>query len=336
MTESHLGRWLRRGITIPAYVTVALILLVLTPALVLVLGAIDIVRPRRFALVRTLLFLDAYLVCEVVGTIVAVEIWFHYRGWSASPSAAYLERNFALQRRWASALFASARVIFRLRVDVTGQDLLRPGPIVVLGRHVSPIDNLVPAVFVSAQRGLQLRWVINRWLRRDPCLDIVGHRLPNLFVDAARDERGGQAGLVRALAAGLGANDGVLIYPEGALISPDRRLKVIGRLAAGDPAAGARAEGLQNLLAPRTGGFLAVLEAAPDADVVLCCHTGLEPAGSYRSFLAGGLVGARVRIDFRRFVRGAIPAEAAGQADWLWGAWAGMDRWIGEQRAQLV
>ena len=37
-----------------------------------------------------------------------------------------------------------------------------------------------------------------------------------------------------------------------------------------------RAEAMTNVLAPRPGGFLAALDAAPDADVVLVAHTGLD------------------------------------------------------------
>ena len=37
-----------------------------------------------------------------------------------------------------------------------------------------------------------------------------------------------------------------------------------------------RAEAMTNVLAPRPGGVLAALDAAPDADVVLVAHTGLD------------------------------------------------------------
>ena len=37
-----------------------------------------------------------------------------------------------------------------------------------------------------------------------------------------------------------------------------------------------RAEAMTNVLAPRPGGFIAALDAAPEADVVLVAHTGLD------------------------------------------------------------
>ncbi len=331
--ESFHVRWGRRAVTIPAYLLAALVLLAATPVLLPVVIVADVVRRRRFALVRSLLMVNVYLLVEALGLLASLVIWATSGGWRREASAAYLNRSFALQCRWASALFWSAVRVFGLRLEVQGEACIRTGPLVVIGRHVSPIDNLVPAVFVSARHGLRLRWVINRWLLRDPCLDIVGCRLPNAFVDTARDEPGGQAPAVGALAEGLGPNEGVLIYPEGALFSPGRRARLIARLASSEPGALQRTEALQHVLAPRTGGFVAVLAAAPEADVVVCSHTGLESAGSYRAFISGALVGACVRIQFRRIARQSIPSDATGQAEWLWRTWAEVDRWIAGHRA---
>ncbi len=299
-----------------------------TPILLPAVVVTDLVRRRRFALVRSLLMVDVYLLAEALGILASLVIWATSGGWRREASAAYLDRNFSLQRYWAAGLFWSARRIFGLRLEVEGEECVRTGPLVVIGRHVSPIDNLVPAAFVSARHGLRLRWVINRWLLRDPCLDIVGGRLPNVFVDTRRDEPGGQAPAVGALAERLGRNEGVLIYPEGALFSTKRRARVIARLATTDRDASHRAAALQHVLAPRAGGFVAALAAAPEADVVVCGHTGLESAGSYRAFISGALVGSRVRLQFRRIARQSIPPDATGQAEWLWRTWTEVDRWI--------
>ena len=65
-------------------------------------------------------------------------------------------------------------------------------------RHVSVADTLLPAVFVSSRNGILLRHVLKRELLWDPCLDIVGNRLPNCFV--RRDSRD-SAREIRAVAA---------------------------------------------------------------------------------------------------------------------------------------
>lgn len=326
--EPFARTWARRSVVIPAYLFVSLVLLFLTAPLLVLFVLTDLFRRRRYALVRSLLMLDIYLLAESVGTAASFAIWVRHAGWRRQPSAGYLQRNFVLQCRWASFLFWGARRIFALQVEIEGEELVHDGPLIVLARHSSPIDNLVPAVFISARHGMRLRWVINRWLRRDPCLDIVGSRLPNVFVDATREESGGQAIRVGALAEGLKRRDGLLIYPEGALYSPERRARIIERLAEFDPDASQRAHALRHVLPARGGGLMAGLAAAPEADVVLCRHTGLESTGNYRAFISGALVGARVRISFKRISRISIPDTATGQGEWLDEIWTDMDDWV--------
>ncbi|HRE89632.1 MAG TPA: 1-acyl-sn-glycerol-3-phosphate acyltransferase, partial [Myxococcota bacterium] len=81
--------------------------------------------------------------------------------------------------------------------------------------HTSLVDTLLPTTYLTARRGLKLRWVLKRELLVDPCLDVAGSRLPNAFV--ARDGSDTEKALaqVRALATDLPADEGVLIYPEG-------------------------------------------------------------------------------------------------------------------------
>jgi 1-acyl-sn-glycerol-3-phosphate acyltransferase len=202
--------------------------------------------------------------------------------------------------------------------------------VIVLGRHASPLDNLIPAVIASGRNHIRLRWVINRWLLRDPCLDIVGNRLPNVFVATGSEEPRGQAARVGALAAGLGFEDGVLIFPEGALFSPARLRRTVARLSeAGSEDAG-RASALRSVLPPRTGAFLSALAAAPDADVVIVEHRGLDPFSAYRALASGELIGAEVVIRVRRFARATIPGDSSGQAGWLWDRWIELDRWAQE------
>ena len=68
-----------------------------------------------------------------------------------------------------------------------------------------------------------------------------------------------------------------MIFPEGGNFTPRRRERGIERLRKlGLERMAVRAEAMTNVLAPRPGGVLAALAAAPDADVVLVAHTGLD------------------------------------------------------------
>lgn len=331
--ERFARAWLRRSVTIPLYLVSAALLAVLSPFLLPLAAAIDLLRRRNFVLVRCLVLAIVFFAAEVIGMVASLVLWLRHAGWRAEPSVAYLDANFNLQRRWASAIFAGARWSFGLRVTVEGDEALRPGPVIVLGRHASPLDNLIPAVLASGRHYIRLRWVINRWLLRDPCLDIVGNRLPNVFVAAGSEEPRRQSARVAALASGLGPEEGVLIFPEGTLFSPARLERAVARLAATGSEDAPRSSTLRGVLPPRTGAFLSALAAAPGADVVLCEHRGLDTAGDYRALLSGKLIGAEVVIRVRRFARSAIPGDTAGQAAWLWERWAQLDRWVREPPA---
>jgi hypothetical protein len=198
---------------------------------------------------------------------------------------------------------------------------------------VSPVDNLLPLYLIAGPHGVRLRWVINRWLQRDPCIDIVGHRLPNLFVSTARKQRGESMGVAQ-LGEDLGPTDGVLIFPEGALYTPSRREQILQALETQDPALHARAERIAYMLPPRLGGVLGLLESAEGADVLFIAHHGLEGARKYTSIAWGALVHAELRIKLWRVPAADIPKTPEERTDWLFEWWERMDRWVGEVIAE--
>ena len=112
-----------------------------------------------------------------------------------------------------SAVRGSAGAV-RLRIEVMGGEEVAPGPVIVLIRHASIVDNLLPAKLIARRHGIRLRYVLKRELLADPCLDIAGRRLPNYFVRRGTGEAQ-ELERVRALAHGLGTDEGVLIYPRG-------------------------------------------------------------------------------------------------------------------------
>lgn len=330
--EPVLASWTRRAVTIPLYVLAFLVVWGLSPVWLLAGAATDLARRRGFVVVRCIAMLMSFLLAEMVGITRSSAIWLRHRGWRRTPSPEYLRSNFRLQCWWVTFLFRAGVRWFSLRVEVEGDESLRDGPVILFIRHASPVDNLIPAVYGSVGHGLRLRWLVNRWLLRDPCIDIVGNRLPNAFVRGGTQDTERMVSLARALATGLGAHDGVLSYPEGGLFSPARRTRIIQRLQETDPDAATRAASLRHVLPPRMGGSLALLEAAPDAGVAFCAHSGLEVAGSYRALLSGDLVGRNVRINFWRVPRHEVPPTESARAEWLWEQWQQVDDWIEANR----
>jgi len=328
--ESVLSRARRRLLTIPAYLLLTLLAVTLLPLWLPLLIAHDLVRGNRWSGVRSGLALGHYLVGEAIGLVASAALTPLVR---LAPERAEA-LHFRLQCFWARWLLGGATRLFDLRIEAEGVDLLREGPVLVLFRHASVIDTLLPAALVSSRTGLRLRYVLKRELLWDPCLDVVGQRLPNAFVRRGRGGDQEEIARVRDLARGLGARDGVLVYPEGTRFTPERRERVIARLSeSAEPKHVERARSLHHVLPPRLGGTLALLEAAPDADVVFGAHTGLESLRSLAQLWSGALVGRRVRLTFWRVPAAEIPATRAERIEWIYDQWQRVDAWIGARIA---
>jgi 1-acyl-sn-glycerol-3-phosphate acyltransferase len=135
---------------------------------------------------------------------------------------------------------------------------------------------------------------------------------------------------VQALARDLGAGQGVLIYPEGTRFSAKKLEASLQRLAKGERQDLYRlAQELRQVLPPRLGGPLALLDAAPDADVLMLAHCGLEGASTLRGFWSGALLGQVLKVRITRIPRASIPSE--GRDVWLFERWAELDRWVTSQ-----
>ncbi len=315
---------LRRLVTIPGVVLGFGLVTVLLPVLYLVLVAVDAVRALRsnasWVGIRILTFLWLYLLGEVSAVVALFLIAF--RSGAARTGAIY-----SLQRLWVRWNFRAVVSIFGLDVSVEGSDEIAPGPIIVLSRHASLIDTLIPGTLISSMQGIDLRYVLKRELLLDPALDIAGSRLPNVFVDRGAPRSDGEFAAIRDLARDLGPGEGVLIYPEGTRFSERKRISYTKRLQNRGGTIGAVAARLRSVLPPRPGGTLAILEAS-SADVLLLGHHGLEGFAGVRDVWSGGLVGSTIHIRFWRIPRAEIPEVRSDRVNWLFRVWEQLDDWI--------
>lgn len=327
--EPALQRWGRRALTIPLYLLLLSLGLAVLPAALVVTVAVDALRGSRWALTRCILFFVFYLGCEVAGIAAAAALWL---GELAAPRTRYLDWNFRLQCWWARTLFAGAQHLFGLRLDVKGLDDLGAGPILLLMRHASVGDTLLPAVLVSSRQGIRLRYVIKRELLWDPCLDIVGNRLANYFVRRGWGDSAQEIAAVRRLTEDLGPGEGVFMCPEGTRFTPERQRRALDRIRRhGDADLVARAERLRHLLPPRLGGTMALLDAETGADAVFCVHIGFDGIRSFHDFLGGGLIDRTIEVEFWRVPAVRIHKGRDAQIDWLYDHWSRVDEWVGHR-----
>lgn len=327
--REHLRRVRRRAITLPILFLLTVVMVAALPISIPLFGLVDLVRPTRpWARCRAILAFAWIACCEALGVVAAFCIWLWFllhRG-----DERFAEHNTQLQRRWTSALFKGACVIYRMRVLLDGvEEASSHGAMILLVRHASSVDTVLAAAVLANPIGLRLRYVLKMELLGDPCIDIVGNRLPNVFVSRSSKSVADLAD-VHALAQGLGADEGVLIYPEGTRFSKRKLAKLQGRLS-DDPVLGPSALAMRHVLPPRPGGTLALLQAAPEVDVVILAHTGLEGAATLADVWRGELVEAQVRIAAWRIAAADVPAQARENPEWLLEKWREVDDWIERQ-----
>lgn len=216
-----------------------------------------------------------------------------------------------------------------MRVALEGQEEAQSGPFLLLVRHTSLADTVLAATFLSHPNGIGLRYILKKELLWDPCLDIVGRRLPNHFVDRSGRNTERELNAVKALARNLTGSEGVLLYPEGTRFSPGKLERALLKLReSGKAALADRAEGWERVLPPRPGGFLALLEEAPGVDVVVLAHTGFEGSAKWKDFWSGALIGKTLKLRVSRFPATEIPA--GDRVGWLYERWGEMNDWVTE------
>jgi 1-acyl-sn-glycerol-3-phosphate acyltransferase len=327
--ESWQARWTRRAFTIPLYFALLAAYLCLAPALLPGVALYDLARKSRFAATRTVAFFGWYLVCEVIGLLAALLLWAAYRCLPGADDAKFRGWNFDLQCLWARALGGGAFRIYGMRVEVEAPAELGRRPLLLLIRHASTADTILAAMLVASRYDIVLRYVLKRELLWDPCLDVVGNRLVNVFVRRGGEDTAAEVAAVAALAEGVQAGGGVLIYPEGTRFSTKKRQQILTKLAQrGDEAALARAMALRGVLPPRLGGTLALLERTAGWDIAVCAHAGLEGSASFAELWNGALVGHVVQVRVSVFPGDSLPGTRDGKVDWLFERWREVDAFV--------
>jgi 1-acyl-sn-glycerol-3-phosphate acyltransferase len=318
----------RRLVTIPRSLGILVLMIALAPiaipAALFVDSARRIARGRPAMTLRLLAFAFVFFAAEAVGLARLFSSWL-FAGFGTSRSR-MRQDAWVIQVWWAGTLLAAFRRIFRIDLVVSGDRTAIPGPIIALFRHASIVDNLLPAVLLTADQGINMRWVVKRELLTLPSLDVAGKRLPNYFVDRNSSDPSIEIDRIRALSEGMGTTDGVLIYPEGTRYTARRRDKALERMRREGDTMVAAAERLRHVMPPRPGGTLALLDSG--ADVIVGAHQGLEGFAKLGDLWSGGLVGRTVNVAMWRIPAEQIPTKRDDRVGWLYDVWADIDAWI--------
>ncbi len=322
------SRWRRRFVSIGLRLVAVLVVLGVLPVWLPLALLVDGLSKRTYT--RAGLFFLWYLLYSILGVGAAGLLWMVSCVPGGPTGASLAAWHHRLQHWWAGRLYSGLAALFGLRLEVEqvaepSDD--HPRPVVLLSRHVSTADTLLPLIAFAIPGRRTVRYVLKRELLWDPCLDIVGQRVPNAFVRRGGLDRAGDLAQVRRLADHLGPQDCIVLFPEGTRFTPERQQRVLDRLAkAGDDTRWTRARALRHVLPLRMGGLEALLDAAPATDLVWMSHVGLEGVTRMSSLVDGSLLGRSLRVVVHRVPAEQVPRDRDLRAVWLQDQWENVDR----------
>ncbi len=322
----------RRAISIGSVFAGLAATIVLFP--ILAVGAIvaDVLRGvRSFRFARLGLFIGNILMIETGGILSAGYLWVRAGFGRRFDGAASRQRHSNLQYWYTSSLLQSARNFCGLEIEVIGLEHAKAGNAIVLGRHCSLVDALLPSS-VFGQFGHQIKYVLAGGLRWAPNIDIVSGRLDNTFVSRAAASSKADFERLRSMAGRLDNASIAAIFPEGTFFTEQRREKALKRIAKRRPNELARAEALRHVLPPQAAGTFTLLDGAPTADVILMGHVGFESLSTLADIRDSVPSTTPVRLKLWRIPRSEVPDDPDLRIDWIYDLWAQLDDWIDENR----
>ena len=330
MPVPHLA--IRRLVLAPLIVVLELVLLLASPVILLVAALVSPVfggwRPLRMAVIVL-----SFAARHLASGIACLGIWLAAGFGRRAGSERFQDAYYDVMRWFVDGVYRTIVRVARVEVRVCESEAAERalssgrGPVVVLSRHAGEGDTLLVIHQLLCRHGRLPRVVMHELLRLDPLIDVLGSRLPNRFVDP----RGGDTEVeIAAMSEQLEERAAVLIFPEGANFTARRRRRGIERLEqAGHREEAEWARSMRHVAAPRPGGALAAIEAAPEADVIIAGHVGFPTSlGEVWRLLPHPQT---VEVRLWAVPAEEIPSDRDAAIDWLFAQWRTLDAWVDER-----
>ena len=329
----------RRLVVAPAVIALTVVLWVTLPLWLLGAAALSPVLPGRWRTLRLLWVVVVYLTFQTLLLAVLLGLWLASGfGWKIrSPYFAGI--HYDLVQGTLIVFFREARRVLALRIRTDGPHPARvpERPVLVMCRHAGPGDSFILMYALLHWYHREPRVVLKNTLAWDPAIDVILRRIPASFISPNPAKGEDLESQIAALATDLDRNDAFVIFPEGGNFTAARRAKGIARLRKlGLTRMARRAERMTHVLAPRPGGVLAALEAAPDADVLVVAHTGLDHLVTVSDVWRSLPMDKQITMRWWEVSRDDIPEGREARIDWLYGWWERVDAWIEEHRVEPV
>jgi 1-acyl-sn-glycerol-3-phosphate acyltransferase len=338
-------RLLRRLVLAPLAVVMAVALALLFPLLAPLTLALSLLRHGtlgRMRAFRLLFFTLVWLCAESAALFMSLGLWMASGFGGRLDTEPYRRRHYAVMRWYLDLVFRAAVRLFGLRVVIDEPESCAgtaagasAGPVIVASRHAGPGDTFLLVRYLLTRYGRRPHVVMKDTLQLDPGLDVMAHRVPNVFIRHRQAGQGRFVEQIGRLSRGLGRDDALVIFPEGGNWTPRRWRRGIRRLKrAGQADLAVRARAMPNVLAPRSGGVLSAIAACPEADVIFVAHTGLDQLVSAGDVWRSLPLDQVVHATWWRVPAREVPRSEDRQAQvrWLYECWERIDGWISQHR----
>jgi 1-acyl-sn-glycerol-3-phosphate acyltransferase len=325
-------RWFRRLVLCPAIPLLTGFILTTMPFWLVVAAALSPLLPGKMRGLRVLWLFVLALVLESVVLAAMFGLWLASGFGVAVRAKPFEYLHYQLIGWYLRILYREAVRVLRLNVEVEGPppDEYLNRPLLVFCRHAGPGDSLLLINALVNWYAREPRVVLSAALQWDPAIDVVLNRLPNRFVGGGGKHLESRVG---ELAVALDHNDAFVIFPEGGNFTERRRTAGIARLRKrGLEEMARRSEAMRHVLAPRPGGVVAALKAAPEADVVWVAHTGLDHLYTVADVWRELPLDRTVKMRWWRVPAAEVPQGEEAQIDWLYEWWQRIDDWVAGTR----
>ena len=328
-------RVLQRVVVAPLLIAVTVLLWTTLPLWLLAGYVLSPFVPGWLRPIRLLWLVVVHLTLESIILVELFGLWIA-SGFGAFIRNPFFERiHYDIVQFYLVVFFREARRVLRLKIETVGPapDAYPGEPLLVFCRHAGPGDSFILMYALMHWYGREPRVVLKEMLAWDPALGVLLTRLPSRFVQPTSRRGPDLETEVGDLARNLDENDAFVIFPEGGNFTPERRERAIKRLdRLGLHGMATRAEEMINVLAPRPGGVLAALDAAPETDVLLVAHTGLDHVLTIADVWHFLPMDKRLLMGWWRIPHEEIPQDKEARIEWLYEWWRHVDQWIDEHR----
>lgn len=322
----------RRLITVPATLLIALVAILAFP--VVLIGALlfDLIdRGSDLRRTRVTILLTGSLVVESIGILTWI-ITFPILGFGLWRNARWTWRmHGVITGAYTMTLLRLIAVCIGTTIEWRDRPI-GGGPVVMLARHTSFFDALIPATVLARRNGLIPHHILTAGLRYAPCIDLVGHRFPNRFIDRSPGAGSAELRHIENIGRWVAADSAALIFPEGTFRTERRFERAMRRVNRGDPDRAAQAAKWRHVLPPRPNGSHALLDGAADADVVVCVNTGFEPYGTLKEMFQLPRSPRPIVIETWRVARSEIPDQIEAFTEWLYDQFDRIEAWVDDER----